>query len=96
MSFIRHRWTPEAADDWTREDLLACIFAAGSYVTLAVGVALAILLQWTGFVLLGVSALLIYLTIYVIDPKLRAISAEYEKRQKQYLKQLEKITRWET
>ena len=62
---------------------------------LAVGAALAILLQWEGFVLLGVTAVLIWLMVYIIDPKLRAVSAEYEKRQQAYLKELDQITRWE-
>ena len=95
MSLVRREWTPEAADEWTREDLLACVCAAGAYITLAVGAALAILLQWEGFVLLGVTAVLIWLMVYIIDPKLRAVSAEYEKRQQAYLKELDQITRWE-
>jgi len=32
---------------------------------------------------------------WVIDPKLRMISQEYEKKQKDYLKQLEEIQKWE-
>jgi hypothetical protein len=32
---------------------------------------------------------------WVIDPKLRAVSADYEEKQKQHLERLEKIARWE-
>ena len=31
----------------------------------------------------------------IIDPKLRSISAEYEKKEKDYLLQLEEIQKWE-
>ncbi len=95
MALIRREWQPEEAEEWTREDLLACVCAAASYVTLAVGTALAILLQWEGFALLALSAVLICLMVYVIDPKLRAISEDYEKKQAEYLRRLEQITRWE-
>jgi hypothetical protein len=49
-----------------------------------------------GFVLLGV-AIVGTLTIYwVIDPKLRAVSSEYESRQARYLENLESRHRWGT
>jgi hypothetical protein len=32
---------------------------------------------------------------WVIDPKLKKISSEYEKKQKSYLLELEKQARWE-
>jgi hypothetical protein len=34
--------------------------------------------------------------MWIIDPKLRKISSEYEKKQKGYLRQLEDIQKWET
>ncbi len=42
---------------------------------------------------LGVVLLL--LMLWIIDPKLKAISGDYEHKQKQYLEDLEKIARWE-
>jgi hypothetical protein len=33
--------------------------------------------------------------IKIIDPKLKAISEDYEIKQKKYLEDLEKIARWE-
>jgi len=38
------------------------------------------------------SALIMY---WIIDPKLRSISAEYEKNEKDYLLQLEEIQKWQ-
>ena len=37
MAFLRRRWTPEAAEEWTKEDWLAAILASLSYIFLAVG-----------------------------------------------------------
>ncbi len=95
MAWIRLSWRAEEADEWTREDLLACILSPLAYIALAVGIALALLLKFVGFMILIVAIVLIILMIYVIDPKLKAISTEYEKKQKEYLEDLEKIIRWE-
>jgi len=40
-----------------------------------------------------IAALIMY---WIIDPKLRSISVEYEKKEKDYLLQLEEIQKWET
>jgi len=66
-----------------------------SYIALAVGIALALLMKIIGFLILIGAVILIILMIYVIDPKLKSISEEYEKKQKEYLEDLEKIIRWE-
>jgi predicted transcriptional regulator len=95
MSWIRRSWKAEEADDWTREDLIASILSVLSYITLAVGVALSLLLQVIGFIILAAAIIFIVLMIYVIDPKLKAISSDYEKKQKEYMEDLEKIERWE-
>ena len=42
---------------------------------------------------LGVAATII--VFWVIDPKISALSAGYEKKQREYLKELEQIQRWE-
>ena len=64
-------------------------------ILLTVGVALSFLLMWQGYVILVVSIGLTALMHWIIDPKLKAISEEYEKKQVDYLKDLEKAARWE-
>lgn len=95
MGFIRREWTPAAADEWTREDWIVIVLSALTYVGLAVGVALSVLLMRAGFIVLGVSVFLTVLLHWIIDPKLKTISEDYEKKQKRYLEELEKIERWE-
>lgn len=92
---IRRNWTPIEADEWTKEDWITIILSPIIYILLTVGVALSFLLMWEGFVLVAVSIVLIVLMHWIIDPKLRAISEEYEKKQQSYLNDLEKSARWE-
>jgi hypothetical protein len=94
MSLIRRTWTPAAADEWTREDYIAMVFSVVSYVGIAIGIPLAFF-GWVGWLLLGIGLAALLLMIFVIDPKLKAISTEYEKRQKEYLEELDKIIKWE-
>jgi len=96
MSFIRRKWTPQSADDWKKEDWIAIILSALSYFALAIGSALSFLLMTAGFIILGIAIILIILMYWVIDPKLRTISEEYEKKQKGYLNHLDEIQKWET
>ena len=95
MKLIRREWTPAEADEWAREDWLAILISPLAYIGLAVGVALSMLLIPIGFVILAITIILILLMHWVIDPKLKLISTEYEKKQKQYLESLEKTIRWE-
>lgn len=95
MAFIRRKWTPAAADNWTKEDWITIVISALAYIGLAVGAVLSLLLLYVGFIILGISVILIILMHWIIDPKLRTISEDYEKKQKQYLEDLEKIVRWE-
>jgi predicted transcriptional regulator len=95
MSWIRRSWKAEEADDWTKEDLIASVLSVLAYIALAVGVALSLLLQLVGFIILAAAIIFIVLMIFVIDPKLKAISSDYEKKQKEYMEDLEKIIRWE-
>lgn len=67
-----------------------------SYITLTIGVALSFLLLTSGFIILLVGIIITLLMYWVIDPKLKTISSEYEKKQKEYLLQLEDIQRWES
>jgi hypothetical protein len=95
MAFIQRKWTPVSADNWTKEDWYAIILSPLAYVGLAVGVALSLLLLKAGFIVLGVTIGIIIFMHWIIDPKLKTISEEFEKKQKNYLEQLEKIERWE-
>lgn len=95
MSWIQKNWTPEQADEWTKEDYITFILSPLIYVLLALGVALSLLMLWYGWLILGLSILLLVIMIKIIDPKLKAISEEYERKQESYLEDLEKIARWE-
>ena len=95
MSWIQRSWKAEEADEWTKEDLIACILSTMAYIGLAVGIALGLLLKLVGFIILGAAIIFIILMIYVIDPKLKSISSDYEKKQKEYIEDLDKIVRWE-
>lgn len=92
---IKREWTPEEADEWTKEDWIAIVLAPLAYVALMLGIAFTILAVPLGYVILAVGAILTALMHLVIDPKLRALSEEYERRQKEYLEELERIERWE-
>lgn len=95
MAFIRKNWTAAEADEWTKEDWITIILSPTIYILLMLGVALACLMMWEGFVMTGIGIVLTVVMHKVIDPKLRAISEEYEKNQKEYLSDLEATTRWE-
>ncbi len=95
MSWIKRRWTAAEADVWTKEDYLTFVISPLVYVLLMIGTALSLFLLWYGFLLLGVGLALMLLMLWIIDPKLKAISGDYEIKQKHYLEALEKIVRWE-
>ena len=95
MPLFRTEWTAAEADEWTKEDWITIILSPLIYLALTVGVALACLFMWEGYVLTGLGLVLTYVMHKIIDPKLRAISEEYEKKQQSYLKDLEASTRWE-
>ena len=95
MKGIQTKWTAAEAEQWTKEDYLTFMLSPLIYFLLALGVALSLLLFWYGWVILGISLLLLWLMIRIIDPKLKAISREYEKKQAAYLEEIEKISRWE-
>jgi hypothetical protein len=92
---LKRDWTAVEADDWTKEDFIAVGLGVICFVAVAVGTPYAFLLRPVGFVLLGAGALFGCLMLWIINPKLEAVSAEYEKKQKEYLDRLEKIMRWE-
>jgi len=94
-SIIKRDWTAEEADEWTREDWLAIILSPLSYMTLMIGLALALLKMWAGVALFLFGIACTAVMAWIVDPKLQAISEEYEKKQKQYLEHLERVMRWE-
>ena len=95
MSWIKKDWTASEADKWTKEDWLAIIISPVVYFLLAIGVAFSLLMRWYGWIILGCSIVLLVIMVRIIDPKLKAISEDYEIKQKKYLEDLEKISRWE-
>ena len=94
MPFIKRKWTPDEADEWSKEEIYACIISPLAYVTLTIGIMLSLFLLWYGFIILIAGIILTFLLFYIIDPKLSVISDEYEKKQKEYLKILDKIIKW--
>jgi multisubunit Na+/H+ antiporter MnhB subunit len=95
MNMIRRHWSPEDADEWGKEDWIAIVLSVISYILLTVGSALSFLLLPSGFITLGIGIVFTVFMYWVVDPKLRTISSEYEKKQKDYLRQLEYIQKWE-
>ncbi len=95
MSFIRRTWTAREADEWTKEDWITIVISPLCYIILTLGVIWSLLLQPIGFILLVAGGVLTFLMHWIIDPKLKSISEEYEKKQKEYLEELERLVRWE-
>ena len=91
---IKRRWTAEEAQDWTREDWIAIVLSPMVFAGIMFGLTKVLLLQWSGLIWL-VGAVVGSCVIYwVIDPKLRAVSAEFEAQQGSYIKTLENRMRW--
>ncbi len=95
MSFVRREWSAPDADDWHKEDWLAILFSTVSYITLLIGTALSFLAMPIGYLILGIGIVSGVIMMWIIDPKLKRISKDYEKKQKDYLHQLEEIQKWE-
>lgn len=85
---------PSHLKEWTREDLIACILSALSYVFILAGCCLLLLNHWIGWLMTALALVFALIMYRVIDPKLRRISAEYEKKQNGYLDELDKILEW--
>ena len=95
MSFIKRKWTAHEAEEWTKEDWFAIIISPFSYILICMGLAMALFLLPLGFIMLAIGIVITILMFWIIDPKLKAVSSSYEKKQAEYLKDLEKIQRWE-
>jgi hypothetical protein len=92
---IRRVWTPEQADAWTREDWIAVILSPLVFAALMLGVTKLLLMQSGGLLLLLGAVGGAGVIYWVIDPKLRAVSSEYEAKQAAYVEQLEQRLRWQ-
>jgi hypothetical protein len=95
MGFLRRSWTAGDADEWTKEDWLTIVISPLAYIFLMVGTALSMMLLPSGYLVLAIGVVLTILMHWIIDPKLKVISGEYEKRQREYLEELERKARWE-
>jgi Zn-dependent membrane protease YugP len=92
---FRRKWTAHEADEWTKEDYWAVVFSSLSYLLVTIGSALCFLLPAWGILLTGAGLVCAGVMYWIIDPKLRTISLEYEARQKEYLEELDRIMNWE-
>lgn len=95
MGLVKRKWTSAEADEWTKEDWLTIVISPIAYILIMIGVALSFLMLWVGFVILGIGVVATILLHWVIDPKLKAISDDYERKQKDYIAELERSVRWE-
>ena len=92
--FIRRSWTPEEADAWSREDWIAIVLSPIAMALGMVGTANVFLGRFSGAWQLGLAVVFTLVIFWVIDPKLRAVSVEYEQQQARYLARLERQMRW--
>ena len=92
---IRRSWTAEQANEWTREDWIAILLSPVVFAFLLIGVTKMLLLQPSGVLLTAAAVALTAVIYWVIDPKLRAVSIEYEAEQASYLEALERNMRWQ-
>jgi len=89
------KYTPEQAENWGWEELVACITAPAGYIFITIGLALVCLLRWDGWVYLIIGIVSTLVMYFVMDPKLRAVSDEYEKQQAEWLKHVENVSKWQ-
>ena len=92
---MRRSWTPHEADEWTREDYWAAVYSSLAYMLIMVGTGLLLVLPLWGFVITAAGLVAAGVMYWIIDPKLRTISEEYEARQQEYLKELENSMKWD-
>lgn len=91
---MKKQWHPEDAQRWTWEDYVAMVFSVMAYFGLGVGTPIAFF-HWSGYLLLLLGLVSTIIMIYVIEPKLRAVSNDFESKQQQYLEELQRIVSWE-
>jgi membrane-bound ClpP family serine protease len=95
MALKRRTWTAKEAEEWTKEDTIAVIISPIVYILLMVGCALSVLTMWQGYVIFGAGIALLVVLVFVINPKLSAVSEGYERKQKEYIEDLERRVKWE-
>jgi hypothetical protein len=95
MALIKRVWTPHEAEEWTKEDWIAVVLSPFCYILVTMGLAMTLLLQPLGYLLLALGVAATTIVFWVMDPKISALSSGYEKKQREYLKELEQIQRWE-
>ncbi|MHC4396756.1 MAG: hypothetical protein ACYS1A_13995 [Planctomycetota bacterium] len=95
MRLFQKHWTPEQADEWSIHDLIASVLSVLSYILIGIGTGGALLLQVWGFITLIVGVVCAVVMYLVIDPKLKAMSEAFAKRQAEFLEHVDKTTRWE-
>ena len=91
---IKKEWGPEEADKWTKEDW-AGFLSLPIFICFGAGLALALLGQIAGFFMLAIGVGLTIAMFAILHPKISAISSEYEKKQKEYVEEMEMTERWE-
>jgi len=91
---IRRSWTAAQAEEWTREDWIAIVLSPIVYACILFGLVEALLLRWDGLWMLLAAIVGMLIIYYVIDPKLRAVSVEYEASQSHYLDAVERRSKW--
>jgi SSS family solute:Na+ symporter len=92
---IKREWTDEEAQEWSREDWIAIVLSPLVYGLLLFGLVNLLLARGSGLAMLLLAALLWTAIYRAIDPKLRAVSVDYERRQAQYLVRLEQSMQWD-
>jgi hypothetical protein len=81
--------------EWTTDDLVACVLSALTYFNGLAATALVLINNPTGWILAGATVLELILMFRIIDPKLKLVSSTFEKKQKQYVEELDRIVKWE-
>jgi solute:Na+ symporter, SSS family len=92
---IKRHWTDEEAQEWTREDWIAIVLSPLVYGLILFGLVDLLLARGPGVAMLLLAAALWMVIYFVIDPKLRAVSVDYERRQAQYVRRLEERMQWD-
>ncbi len=87
---IRRRWTAAEAQEWTREDWIAIVLSPLVFAGVMFGLTGVLLMQTTGFWILAAALAGWAILYYAIDPKLRAVSSEYEAQQAGYIADVER------
>jgi len=92
---IRRRWTAKLASEWTREDWIVIVLSPLVFAFILFGLTKLLLLQISGLWLVLAAIAGAAAIYWVIDPKLRAVSEEFETTQAKYLEELERSVRWD-